>query len=341
MIDAICAEIKLKTELIQNPISTIYLGGGTPSLLSAFELNSIFRSIEKYYLLTENPEITIEVNPDDVDTEFIQMIRDSPINRLSLGIQSFFEADLQYMNRAHNADESRRAIELCLSSGINNITADLIYGTPTLSHKHWRENINTLASFGIPHLSCYQLTVEDKTPLEAFIERGAMKAPADEHAVEQFYILLDEMESRGYEAYEISNYARPGFRSRHNSSYWLGESYLGFGPSAHSYVDNTRSWNTVVNNRYMEEIEIGNIPQTQEKLTPANQYNEFILTRLRTNEGIKFDAIENYFPEFNQHFIKSIEAPLKRNFISKDIHGIVLTREGKVWADAITGELMV
>lgn len=341
MVNAICEELRIKSTIIDAPIQTIYLGGGTPSLLSSKELDAIFISIEKYYSLNQNQEITIEVNPDDVDKNFVQLIRDSPINRLSLGIQSFFNDDLQYMNRAHNAEEARRSVELCLSTGIDNITADLIYGVPGLSHRHWHENIDILASYDIPHMSCYQLTVEDKTPLEAFIERGAMESPNDEHAVEQFYILLDKMSWHGYEAYEISNYAKPGFRSKHNSAYWQSEPYLGFGPSAHSYYNKQRSWNTVVNKRYMESLEANELEQESELLTLENQYNEFVLTRLRTIEGISIKKINQLFPIYLEQFNKNLAAPLQNKLIKEIDNHIILTRKGKVWADAVSAGLMI
>jgi oxygen-independent coproporphyrinogen-3 oxidase len=341
MVQAIISEIELKAEAIHDPISTIYLGGGTPSLLSADELNAIFKSLDDNFNIEQNAEITLEINPDDVDENYIRMIRNSPVNRLSIGIQSFHDADLKYMNRAHSASEARRSIELCLAADIKNMTVDLIYGVPGLANPRWAENIDILAAYDIPHLSCYQLTVENKTPLEAFIQRGSHQAPSDEMAVEQFYILLDKMEEHGYEAYEISNYAKAGFKSRHNSSYWQGEHYLGFGPSAHSFIGRTRSWNTVVNNRYMEEIESGNIPENHEELTPANQYNEFILTRLRTIEGISLSDIHRLFPIYFNHFTNAIASPLKGGLIDNQNGHVVLTREGKVWADAVTGELMI
>ena len=340
MIAAISKEIELKSQFIKNKISTIYFGGGTPSLLSSAELDLLIRAIHHNYKLDEDLEITIEVNPDDVTTDFISMLKDSVVNRISMGIQSFFQEDLEYMNRAHNAQEARTALEACLASGFNNMTADLIYGVPTLSNKRWEENIDTLIQYNIPHLSCYQLTVEDKTPLEAYIDRGSMQAPSDESGVEHFNILLDKMDRHGYEDYEISNYAKPGFRSRHNSAYWKGESYLGFGPSAHSYIDNTRSWNTVVNNRYMEFIADGKLAEESEVLTDENRYNEFVLTRLRTMEGIPLFEIEKRFPKYVAHFKSCIPQHIQKVHIKESHDHIILTREGKVWADAISGSMM-
>ncbi len=340
MMQAINREIELKAGSLSDQVSSIYFGGGTPSLLSDEEVNSIYEKLSQYFDLSSDLEITLEVNPDDVDKSFVQMIRNSPINRLSLGIQSFFEKDLSYMNRAHNSTEAIRALEMCLETGINNITADLIYGLPTLTHSNWVENISRLCSYDIPHLSCYQLTVEAKTPLAALISKGESLAPSDEYAVEQFYLLLDQMDANGYEAYEISNYAKPGYRSRHNSSYWQGEAYLGLGPSAHSFIGNKRSWNTVVNKRYMERIEEGEIPEVVEVLSARDKYNEHILTRLRTIEGIFRKEIFASFPEFGAHFDQSLKSPLEKEMVIDENGQITLTRLGKIWADGVTSDLM-
>ena len=341
MIASIIREIELKREMLHEEVHTIYFGGGTPSLLTKNELHDILNAIRDNYMLSTDLEITLEANPDDINSDFINTIVSSEVNRLSIGIQSFYETDLIYMNRAHNSAEAKKAIELCLDADIKNITADLIYGLPTLSHDNWKANVDQLIAYGIPHLSCYQLTVEDKTPLEAYIERGQLKPPKEEHGVEQFYLLLDKMAENKYEAYEISNYAKPGCRSRHNSAYWSGEAYLGFGPSAHSYFNNTRSWNTVVNNRYMEEIEAGHLVEMKEVLTPQNRYNEYVLTRLRTMEGIPTKTIDSTFKEFADHFHVMIKRPIEKKLLLQSNGNIVLTREGKIWADAISSELMV
>ena len=340
MVDAICQEITLKKNIIDEEIQTIYFGGGTPSLLSATDIENIFTAIYSHYQITDQVEVTFETNPDDVSDDFIAILMNSPINRLSMGIQSFHQVDLEYMNRAHTAHEGQLALERCAKAGIDNISADLIYGVPTLSDEAWLENIHIMHEAGVQHTSCYQLTVEEKTPLAAFIERGSRISPSDETAVRQFYMLLDAMARLGYEAYEISNYSKPGFRSKHNSAYWTGAPYIGIGPSAHSFNNGQRLWNTVVNNRYMEEIEAGQIPEASEILSQADQYNEFVLTRLRTIEGIPIKYISTNFQEFRDHFINALSAPIDDKLIQQEEDHIRLTREGKVWADAVSAGLM-
>ncbi len=341
MINAICNELTLKSQWYRNEIKTIYLGGGTPSLLSDSDLHKIFNSIISNYYVVKDAEISIEVNPDDVNDDFISTMKSFPINRISLGVQSFFEPDLIYMNRAHSANEGRKALTRCIEAGFRNISVDLIYGTPTLSNENWIKNIDICISLDVPHLSCYQLTVEDKTPLAAFISRQEMIAPDENLCVQQFHILLDKMDVAGYEAYEISNYAKPGFRSRHNSSYWLGNSYIGIGPSAHSYVNNMRSWNTVVNSRYVSEIKQNKIPENREILNQQDLYNEFVLIRLRTMEGIHVPDICDRFPAYIDHFNSAINSLIEKQLLFEDMGNIRLTRNGKIWADAISAELMM
>ena len=340
MLDAIVGELKMKAGLLNQKIETIYLGGGTPSLLAEKELWLLFDTIDSNYDLIDKPEITLEANPDDVNPSFVQLIKYTPINRLSLGIQSFFDEDLQYMNRAHAADDAHQALRLFKEAGIENITADLIYGMPTLSTSNWIQNIDLFLFYNIPHISCYQLTVEPKTPLHALISQGKLAPPNDQSTVEQFYLLLDKMEANGYEAYEISNFAKPGYRSRHNSSYWQGHPYIGIGPSAHSYFDNSRRWNTRVNKRYMEMIASGTIPETIEELTHRDQYNEYLLTRLRTIEGVSRQHIVEYFPSFLKIFDSSVTEFLKKQWMTTDGQSHTLTREGKIWTDKISSELM-
>ena len=340
MLNAINQELILKSHILKEEVDTVYLGGGTPSLLTEVELNGLIDLIEEKFDLMPEPEITLEANPDDINNEFVRTIKYSAVNRLSIGIQSFFDVDLQYMNRAHSGEEAHQALRLCLNSGLENITADLIYGLPTLSETNWMENIDHMVHYGIPHVSCYQLTVEPQTPLHALIAQGKTEEPDDEKTVQQFYILMDKMEINDYEAYEISNFAKPGFRSRHNSSYWKGSHYIGVGPSAHSYIDNTRSWNTRVNKRYMEMIEAGEIPETKEELTRRDQYNEYILTRLRTMEGVSRKEIEQQYPEFLFGFDQVVSAYIKNKWITIDRNHYQLTRDGKIWTDKISSQLM-
>lgn len=340
MVRALCKELVIKSNAFNYPIETIYFGGGTPSLLTERQLNKIVDTVYENYTVIEDPEITFEVNPDDVSDAFVRALVFSEVNRVSLGVQSFFDEDLQYMHRAHQSDQAHVAIKKLLSAGFSNMSVDLIYGTPGLTTDRWKRNIELVKEYNIPHISCYQLTVEDKTPLEAFIERGVLRAPDDELAVEQFYVLLDEMESGNYEAYEISNYAKEGFRSNHNAAYWENKPYLGIGPSAHSYVADRRSWNTVVNNRYMEAVESDIIPEESEALSLNDQYNEYILTRLRTIEGVSKQTLTERFPDYLEHFVMGIKPYISTDHVIFTQGAYSLTRTGKVWADRISSELM-
>ncbi|MEZ4994900.1 MAG: radical SAM family heme chaperone HemW, partial [Saprospiraceae bacterium] len=245
MIEAIVQEMKLRRAALPSvPLASVYLGGGTPSLLTHEELNRIFSTIYELFSISEDAEITLEANPDDLNLEAIRHLKDTPVNRLSIGIQSFSEEDLRFMNRAHNAIEARTSIEYVQDAGFENLTIDLIYGTPTTTDRQWARNMEIALEYDIPHISCYALTVEPRTALAHFVKKGKVPSPDEDQAVRQFEQLMDIMELEGFEHYEISNFARPGWHARHNSSYWRGKPYLGIGPAAHSFDgDRTRSWN--------------------------------------------------------------------------------------------------
>jgi oxygen-independent coproporphyrinogen-3 oxidase len=338
MVAALLKEIELRQKYTGNePIETIYFGGGTPSLLQIPELKSIIDATRSFYPVSADAEITLETNPDDITEEKLASWRQSGINRLSIGVQSFFEEDLLWMNRAHDAKQAIGSLQSA-TRYFDNITIDLIYGTPGLTNEKWKHNVDTAISFNIPHLSCYALTVEPKTPLQKMITLGkALDVDPDKQS-EQFLLLMQWAEEGGYEHYEISNFARPGFRSRHNSSYWQGKKYLGIGPSAHSFDGESRQWNIANNNVYIDSLSKGVVPFEKEILTPVQKTNEYIMTSLRTSEGLNIERIDAKLkPKLVAESTKYVEAGLLRqhkNFL-------VLTKEGKLLADGIAAALFI
>lgn len=335
-------------EDIVSPVHTIYFGGGTPSLLQAGEINSILATIRKKFHINVDAEITLEANPDDIDKEKLESWQQAGINRLSIGVQSFFEDDLRWMNRAHNAAQAIEQLQLA-GQYFSNITMDLIYGSPGLTDEKWESNLDTAISLGIPHLSCYALTVEPRTPLDKMIRLQQSANVDPEQQSRQFLFLMQYLKEKGYEHYEISNFALPGFRSRHNSSYWKGESYIGLGPGAHSYNGNSRWWNIANNSRYIKDITAGTLPIEKETLTPAQIWNETIMIRLRTMEGLDLDFLATLTPtlpakQTDQWFKKireAIQSPLSKGHIAFVDNNIILTDEGKLFADGIAADLFL
>ena len=292
LVAALLKEIELQQEYFgQETVETIYFGGGTPSLLQIEDLILEIDKIRSIYTVAENAEITLETNPDDITEEKLIRWKEVGINRLSIGIQSFFEEDLQWMNRAHNVQQAIDNLQLA-KNYFDNITIDLIYGTPLLTNEKWKQNVDTAIAFSVPHLSCYALTVEPKTPLQKMINSGKAEDVDPYKQSEQFLLLMQWLEEAGYEHYEISNFAKPGFCSRHNSSYWQGRKYLGIGPSAHSFDGSSRQWNVSNNTSYIESISKGIIPFEKEILTPVQKMNEYIMTSLRTSEGLNLDKVD-------------------------------------------------
>jgi oxygen-independent coproporphyrinogen-3 oxidase len=321
-------------------ISTLYFGGGTPSILTIDELKMIFEALHNRFVFTGDIEITLEANPDDITAERLQDWRVLGINRLSVGIQSFLEEELIWMNRAHTAAESIACIDMIKEAGFTNFSVDLIYGSPILSNEDWKRNVDIVIQKNIPHISCYALTVEPKTALDKMIVLNK-KQPVDaEKQARQFLLLMDWMEQAGYEHYEISNFAKPGMRSKHNSSYWQGKSYYAFGPAAHAFNGKSRKWNIANNALYIQSLQKGIIPFEEEVLSETQQLNEYIMTSLRTIEGLDLDYVSNIFGE-----VKSIAIKVAANkYIStgklKSINSkLVLSREGKLFADGIAADL--
>jgi oxygen-independent coproporphyrinogen-3 oxidase len=347
MLKAINKELVLrKKELSDEKIGSIYFGGGTPSLLSIDELQFLIDCIYKNFQVNADAEITLEANPDDLSLEKIKELSNSPINRLSIGIQSFFDDDLRFMNRAHSAEESKK----CLTEAtkyFDNITIDLIYGVPKMTNKKWLENLKMAFEFGAPHISSYALTVEEKTALHNLIKKGKVP-PVDENlALEHFNILVEETNKKGFVQYEISNFGKLGYFSKHNTSYWFGEKYLGVGPSAHSFNGIKRSWNVSNNVKYIKALEENKIPSETEILTANNLFNEYIMTGLRTIWGVSFQKIEQEFgAKCLQQLQKNAEPFIEKGLLEIQINSfssntLITTKKGKFLADGIASDLFI
>ncbi|MEJ6980780.1 radical SAM family heme chaperone HemW [Pedobacter sp. P351] len=343
LLHAMMRELDLQKKYLgPTSIETIYFGGGTPSLIGAGEIQRLIDKIHQIYTVSSDPEITLEANPDDLDTASVQALKYTTINRLSIGIQSFFEEDLLWMNRAHNATEADSSVKRVQDAGFENITLDLIYGYPLLSDDKWRSNMQKVIAMKIPHVSAYAMTVEAKTALASFINKGKQPAMNESQSARNYLSLIETLSNAGFEHYETSNFAKPGCYSKHNTNYWKGVSYLGVGPSAHSFNGATRQWNVANNAKYIDGILKGNIPAEQEILTITNRVNEYIMTSLRTQWGMDLIKIEN---EFGPDYKKQIEAPLKQFIEKKHIilknNTVILTTEGKLFADRISSELFL
>ncbi|MCH2081909.1 MAG: radical SAM family heme chaperone HemW [Saprospiraceae bacterium] len=342
MVDAIIQEIALQKDYLKGqPLHSIYFGGGTPSLLSQNDLERIFNAIAKHHTILEDAEITLEANPDDLDEVKLAAFQQTPINRLSIGIQSFSEEDLRFMNRAHNALEAANCIELAQAAGFHHLTVDLIYGSPTTSDEIWQNNIDKVLAYDIPHISCYCLTVEPKTALDYMVRTGKATDTDEEQSARQFEMLMQRLTAAGYDHYEISNFAKPGAYARHNSSYWLGAHYLGIGPAAHTFNGHSRQWNVANNAKYIKAIAQNNIPAEIEQLTKAQQFNEYIMTSLRTIWGTDIKKLNSIDPNMTQDFLQHSHSYQEEGLL-KEKEGIyTLTTQGKLLADRIAMELFI
>jgi oxygen-independent coproporphyrinogen III oxidase len=321
-------------------ISTLYFGGGTPSILSIDELKMIFDALHNRFVFADDIEITLEANPDDITEIKLQEWRTLGINRLSVGIQSFVEAELVWMNRAHNAAESLLCIDKIREAGFTNFSVDLIYGSPLLSDEDWKKNIDIVIEKNIPHISCYALTVEPKTALDKMIAQHKKENVDAEKQARQFLLLMDWMDQAGYEHYEISNFAKPGLRSKHNSSYWSGEPYYAFGPAAHAFDGQHRRWNVANNASYIQSLQKGVIPFEEETLTKTQQLNEYIMTSLRTMEGLDLNYVSKIFGEEKRIEILKAAGKYKITGKLKFVNQyLILTKEGKLFADGIAADL--
>ena len=342
MILGLSKEIVMRKKEFENEtIETIYFGGGTPSRLPIADLKLMMDTIYENYTVAENPEITLEANPDDLSTVYLIELSKIGINRLSIGIQSFFEDDLQIMNRAHDSAEAISCLEEA-TKYFDNISLDLIYGIPRMSNEKWRKNIETALSFGIPHISSYALTVEPKTALSKLIQTGKIAPPSDDLAQEHFQILVETLEENGFIHYELSNFGKENYFSKNNSAYWLGKKYTGIGPSAHSYNGISRSWNVANNSLYLKAIGKNRLPNETEKLSLVDRYNEYIMTGLRTVWGVSFDKIATEFGnEYVDYLQKQAQKFIKDELLFVENTILKTTKKGKFLTDGIASDLFM
>ncbi len=340
-VDALLTEIELRKSVFdQQTINSIYFGGGTPSLLSEEDLNRIFATLFTSFSVSPLAEITLEANPDDLSLEKIKVLKNTPINRLSIGIQSFRDEDLRFMKRAHNAKEALSSIKNCKQAGFTNLTIDLIYGTPGMDSSAWLENLNIAFDLDIPHISSYALTVEPNTELHHQVLHQKVSNVDENQSAAQFELLITQMKRNGYEQYEISNFCKPGAYSKHNSSYWKKDMYLGLGPSAHSFYDNKRLWNVSNNTKYVKSLAQNLLPLQEEVLSLEDRYNEYVMTSLRTKWGCSIAEIENNFSsELAVYFRNEIELYVSTEnvLVKKEVY--YLSEKGKLLADKIASDL--
>ena len=346
-VDAICRELELRSDYLSEPVSTVYFGGGTPSVLSVDDLDRIFNAVYKYNKVYGNSdgvaEFTIECNPDDITDEFCSFLSSSPVNRISMGVQSFSDGLLKFARRRHGSSQPKLAVERLRHIGIPNISIDLMFGFPNESLEVWRDDIDKALSLDVEHISAYSLMFEEGTCLYGMLQRGEVKECDEETSLAMFNMLIDKLEAAGYEHYEISNFAKPGFRSQHNSSYWHGVPYLGLGASAHSFNESTRQWNIGDVRKYIDSISCGNIPAEIEVLTKDNSYDDMIMTGLRTVEGVSLDEVErrfgkDYLDFLEREALRYVKAKLLK--YSVDHRSLSLTRKGLFVSDSVMCDLM-
>lgn len=340
MVEALIKELELrKTEFADEEVHTIYFGGGTPSVLEISEIEEILAAARLHYKVATEPEITLEANPDDLSGDKIGALAASPINRLSIGVQSFFEADLKMMNRAHNAREAEVCIALA-TQFFNNVSIDLIYGIPGMTNEQWLANIEKALSFNIPHISSYALTVEPRTALRALIDKGLI-APVDDGAAAGHYqILCDRLHAEGYVNYEFSNFGKSGFFSRNNMAYWQGKKYIGIGPSAHSYDGIRRGWNISNNAKYIKSIAQDILPLETEELSKTDRYNEYIMTGLRTMWGVSLKRIKTDFgAEYHSYLMEQAEGKIRKKLMHREGDRLLISPSGKFLSDGIAADL--
>lgn len=342
MVFALIKELELRKEEFKDEVvQTIYFGGGTPSVLSTAEIDQIIGAVYSNYTVVSAPEITLEANPDDLSKEKILELANSPINRLSIGIQSFFEEDLKLMNRAHNAQEAAASIALA-KLYFDNISIDLIYGIPGMTNERWISNIEKALAFGVPHISSYALTVEPKTALKTFIDKGLVPPVDDELAEAHFHILVQKLSAAGFVNYEISNFGKPGYFSLNNTAYWQGKKYLGIGPSAHSYDGIRRGWNINNNAKYIKAIAKNELPMETEVLSKTDRYNEYVMTGLRTIWGVSLERIKTEFGQkFYAYLTQQAQKKIEDGLLYIENDRLLVSKKGKFLSDGIAADLFL
>jgi len=344
MLLAIKKEIRLRQNELENKtLKSLYFGGGTPSVLGVDEIKALIDEFQKYFSFDENIEITLESNPDDLNKNFLKELSQTEINRLSIGTKSFFDVDLKLMNRAHNASEAESSIKRAQDYGLENISIDLIYGSPTSNFEIWKENLNKTIELQVPHVSSYALTVEPKTALEKWIENGKVSSPEEAEQNQEFYYMSDFLKNNGFDHYEISNFGKPGFHSRHNSAYWKSEPYLGIGPSAHSYNgDLERSWNIANNPLYIKNINQNILPKETEILLEKDRFNEMMMIGLRTIWGVDLNKInQNFSSEIIDYFNKEIKPKLESGILKIENNHLLIPEKHWFLADGIASDLFI
>jgi oxygen-independent coproporphyrinogen-3 oxidase len=339
LVEALATELMLRKAELKEEVSTIYFGGGTPSLLTREELAFLFQIIYEHFQVSGQAEITLEANPDDLTEEKIKQLAQTPVNRLSIGVQSFFDQDLQLMNRAHRAEEAENSLKMA-SCYFDNLSLDLIYGIPGMNLDRWQQNIEKALSFDIPHISAYALTVEPKTALQKMIQTGKI-APLEEALAEEHYrLLVSILTDNNYINYEFSNFGKLGYFSQNNTAYWTGKHYMGVGPSAHSFDGTTRRWNIRNNSLYIQSIQAGQVPAEMEVLTLADRYNEYIMTGLRTMFGVSIEQVKTDFGEqYQQYLLEQAAGLIQKGWLEIDQQTLRLTPQGKFLGDGIAAEL--
>ncbi|MGJ8713493.1 MAG: radical SAM family heme chaperone HemW [Maribacter stanieri] len=342
MVSALCRELELRKDEFSNVIvETIYFGGGTPSVLETEEIEQLITAVREHYDVIANPEITLEANPDDLSEEKIIQLAESSINRLSIGVQSFFEEDLKLMNRAHNALEAEKSLQHA-SEYFDNISIDLIYGMPNMTLERWKRNIDKALGFGIPHISSYALTVEPKTALAKFVENGLIIPATDEETQEHFNLLNEILISAGFDCYEISNFGKPGYYSKNNSAYWQQKKYIGIGPSAHSFDGVRRGWNINNNPKYIKSIEQDIVPIEVEVLSATDKYNEYVMTGLRTIWGVSLTRISEEFGlKFKDYALMQADKFIEQHLLYINDEILKTTKKGMFLADGIAADLFM
>lgn len=340
-VDSLCRELVMRKDEVVESVKTIYFGGGTPSRLRENHFKDIFDFIEKNYTIEDEVEITVEANPDDLTNDYVKMLQSLPINRLSIGIQSFDDVELNFLSRRHSAQQAIDAVKRCQDFGYDNISIDMIYGLPNQSLERWSANIETAIDLNIQHISAYHLIYEENTKLYTLLERGRVIPVADETSINMFTMLINKLAKSGFEQYEISNFAKNKRYSRHNTSYWLDQKYLGFGPSAHSYDGTNRSWNISSIVKYILSIHSDELPQETEVLSINERYNEFILTKLRMMKGMNLSLLKDLFGEdYYTYCLSSAQRFIKEGLLLLDGDELKLTQSGIFISDGIMSEMM-
>ncbi|PIB38724.1 radical SAM family heme chaperone HemW [Maribacter sp. 4G9] len=342
MITALKEELRLrKAEFTHEKVATIYFGGGTPSVLELEEIDDLVATVFEHYDVEDKPEITLEANPDDLSLQKIQALAKSPVNRLSIGIQSFFDTDLKLMNRAHSADQASESLKNAIRY-FDNISIDLIYGIPDMSLDRWKKNIEKALSFGVPHISSYALTIEPKTALANFVNKGLIRPASDEVAEEHFHLLYETLLQEGFVCYEISNFGKPGYFSQNNSAYWQQKKYIGVGPSAHSFDGERRGWNIGNNPKYIKALEKGELPMEIEVLSTKDKYNEYVMTGLRTIWGVDLARIQKEYGEkYREYILWQSKKFREEGLLTLQDTILSTTKNGKFLADGIAADLFM